>query len=75
MRQELLGALFVTAVCLVVVLATYRPEKNEPRTRLVWTLLVAGGFAFLVSLGVLYVFFAYSTKAAEMNIIRAPPNF
>jgi hypothetical protein len=73
MRQDILGATFVAAVCGVVVLATYRPEKGEGRFKIFATLIVAMLFAFLTSLAVLCAFFAYSS--AEMNIIRSPPDF
>ncbi len=75
MRHDVIGALFVACVCGIVVLATYRPEKTEGRSRIFMTLAVAMLFAFGVSLAMLYVFFSFSTRAAEMNIIRSPPNF
>ena len=75
MRQDLIGAIFVTLVSAVVVLATYRPEKNESKLLVFWTLIAASAAAFVLSFLVLYVFFTYSTAAAEMNVIRAPPNF
>jgi hypothetical protein len=75
MRQDLIGALFVTLISAVVVLATYRPEKNESKGLVFWTLIAASAAAFGLSFVVLYVFFTYSTAAAEMNVIRAPPNF
>ena len=75
MRQDVIGASFVAAICGVVVLATYRPEKNEARSKIFVTLALASLFAFLLSFAVLCAFFAFSTKTAEMNIIRAPPDF
>jgi heme/copper-type cytochrome/quinol oxidase subunit 2 len=75
MRQDVLGALFVSIVSSIVVLATYRPEKNESRLLVFWTLIASTSVAFVISFAVLYFFFRYSTAAAEMNIIRTHPNF
>lgn len=75
MRQDILGALFVSIVSAVVVLATYRPEKNESRILVFWTLIASTIFAFVISFAVLFFFFKYSSAAAEMNIIRSHPNF
>ena len=76
MRQDLLGAAFVASVCGVVVLATYRPEKNESRIRIFVVLFLAMLFAFVLSFAILLAFFSYTYKAsAEMNIIKAPPDF
>ena len=75
MRQDVTGAIFVSSICGIVVLATYRPEKNESKSRVFVTLGVAMLFAFLLSFAILYTFFATSKNAAEANIIRTPPEF
>ena len=75
MRQEVVGATFVACVCGLVVLGTYRPEKNEGKLRIFVILTIAMSFAFLLSLLLLYAFFSYSDKAVTMNMIKTPPNF
>jgi uncharacterized membrane protein len=75
MRQDVVGAVFVATICGIVVLATYRPEKNESKVRIFVTLGASMLFAFALSFAILYMFFANSRAAAEAAIIKSPPDF
>jgi len=75
MRQDLLGAALVSIVSTVVVLATYRPEKNEGQYKKATTIIVAALFAFALSFVILFLFFTYSIHGAPLNVIRTEPNF
>lgn len=74
MRQDILGALFVSGVSGLTVLATYRPEKNESRIRIFIVLFLAMIFAFTLALILLFIYFEYACKP-EANIINTPPDF
>lgn len=75
MRPDVLGSIMVTGVSTLVVLATYRPEKNEKRLKKFFVVGLAALFAFGLSFLVLFLFFAYSAYGAQMNVIRSEPDF
>lgn len=74
MRQDILGAIFASCVSGLTVIATYRAEKNEGKTRIFAVMLISMFFTFMLSILILY-FVLQCTGKPELNIIRTEPDF
>lgn len=75
MRPELMGSIMVAFVSTVVVLATYRAEKNETTLKKLFVIGLAALFSFGLAFFILFIFFTYSSYGAELNILRGEPDF